>query len=139
MEDVYSELVDKKIWSIIENNPKDALSNHYFKETSESPESPARQFSTLTASGITHYIKQRPVDYLSEALSSTNPNDLLSFLKRYGSIETCAMGFLLACSSHQSPQVVKFLCESPNKDEGLLLYFSRVVENIWSVDIMKKE
>lgn len=138
VEDVYNENLDKKIWSIIESNPKDTSTHHYFKETSESPESPARRFSTLTDVGITHYIKQRPVDYLSEAVVSDTPMKRIAFLNRYGPIETCAITLLLACSSHQSPKVLQFLQSLHNKDEGVLLYFSRIVDNIWTTDILKE-
>ncbi|KAI7879864.1 Nup133 N terminal like-domain-containing protein, partial [Mucor mucedo] len=138
VEDVYNESVDKKIWSIIESNPKDTSTHHYFKETTESPESPARRFSTLTDAGITHYIKQRPVDYLSEAVASDAPIKRIAFLNRYGPIETSAMTLLLACSSHQSPRVFQFLQTLHNMNEGLLLYFSRIVGNIWTTDILKE-
>lgn len=100
-------------------------------------ESPARQFITLSTSGITHYTKQRSIDYLSDVLNSTDPNAIVNFLHRYGSVETCAMSFLLACSSNSS-QAVQFIRDSVDKNEGLLLHFSRVMEDIWKVDIMQR-
>ncbi|KAI9269501.1 hypothetical protein EDC94DRAFT_371972 [Helicostylum pulchrum] len=48
------------------------------------------------------------------------------------------MSVLLACSSDSSPQAVQFIRDSVDKDEGLLLHFSRVVEDIWNVDIMQR-
>lgn len=137
MEDVYNEFLDKKIWSLIENDKADKT--HYFKQTFESPDTPARRFLALTDAGISQYIKLRPVDSLSEAVLSKTPSKILAFLNRYGPVETFAMSLVLACSTHQSPEIVQFLHDSHNKNEGVLLYFSKIVENIWNKDIMEKE
>lgn len=75
---------------------------------------------------------------MSDVLNSNDPTAIVNFLHRYGSVETCAMSVLLACSSDSSPQAVQFIRDSVDKDEGLLLHFSRVVEDIWNVDIMQR-
>lgn len=105
----------------------------------ESPDSPTRRISTLSASGITHYTKQRPIDYLHQVLVTEEKNGIRVFVNRYGAIEACALGFLLACSSKHSPQVAEFLSLADCKDDGLLLYFARIVEEIWDVDILASE
>ncbi|KAI8054730.1 Nup133 N terminal like-domain-containing protein [Thamnidium elegans] len=138
VEDVYNELIGKKIWSVIENSSQESLQNSYFKESLKLSESPARQFATLSTSGITHYTKQRSIDYLSDVLNSNDPSAIVNFLHRYGSVETCALSFLLACSSNSSPEAVQFIRNSVDKDEGLLLHFSKIIEDIWNVDIMQR-
>lgn len=129
--------MDKKIWSINETSAKESLKFHYFTETLVSPEIPAREFSILSESGITHYIKQRPVDYLAEVVSENNPQSVLAFLDRYGVVESCALAFLLACSERDSPGVNQFIRNAHLKEEGLLLYVARIIDSIWPVDILQ--
>lgn len=139
MEDVYSELLGQKVWSINDISSKMALDTHYFAETSVSPEVPSRELCTLSASGITHYVKQRPVDYLSQVISKQDPQRMLAFLKRFGAAESSAIGFLLACSSKTSTNVVNFIHNLRLKEEGLLLYVSRIVKSIWDVDVLQEK
>jgi hypothetical protein len=139
VEDAYNQHVEKKIWSVIESSSSASLKNHYLKETLESPESLPRQFSTLSESGITHYTKQHPIDHLAQVVCSNDKASTLKFIDRYGAVEAAALAFSLACSRKQTPQVIDFLRNTVMKDDGLLLYFSRIVESIWTLDIIQSE
>lgn len=103
----------------------------------ESPDDASvRRISTLSESGITHYTKQRPVDYLIQVLLAEDQQGIANFVHHYGAVEAYALGFLLACSSKHSPQIVDFLQKANYKEEGFLLYFARIVEKIWKMDII---
>lgn len=93
--------------------------------------------SIITESGITPYIKQRPVEYLEEALlNSETSSILLNVIQRYGALETTYLAYVLACSNEQSCQKVNnFIHQSSTKEEALLLYFSRTVTDVWGMDI----
>ncbi|KAI9484117.1 MAG: Nup133 N terminal like-domain-containing protein [Benjaminiella poitrasii] len=134
-EDVYYEILDEKIWSITEANQSPSKFSHSFMPTLESSEIPAREFSVLTKSGITHYSKQRPVDYLEEVLCSERPADLLKFTERYGLTETVYLAYVSACSKKKSQKAIEFLRQLSVDQDGLLLYFARIVGGIWDKDI----
>lgn len=138
MEDVYSELLSEKVWSINEISSKLSLETHYFAEITVSPEVPSRELCTLSASGITHYVKQRPVDHLSEVISKNDPHSVLLFLKRFEAAESCALAFLLACSDQTSTGAAGFIHNIHLKEEGLLLYVSRIVKSIWNADVLQE-
>lgn len=110
---------------------------HQFKTTVESPESPERQFSVLSDDGIVQYTKQRPVTRFEQILRSGDPSVLLEFMKRYSAAETAYLGYVLTCS-HQLPEAIHFVRTSSAREEGLLLYFARIVEGIWDMDVKQK-
>jgi hypothetical protein len=91
--------------------------------------------SVLTESGITQYVKQTPVEYLEAALFANSPAPRINFVKRYGLLEATYLAFLSACSSQQSQRVGDFIRESDEKEEGLLLCFTRLVNGVWNMNI----
>ncbi|KAI7903615.1 Nup133 N terminal like-domain-containing protein [Cokeromyces recurvatus] len=131
LDDVYYETSENKIWSIMEMSYPCSMANL------QSLENPVREFSVLTKSGITQYIKQRPVDYLEEVLCSERPDELLKFTDRYGLIETAYLAYVLA--TKKSQKAIEFLCQPLINQDGLLLYFIRTISSIWNMDISQKE
>ncbi|KAL7335024.1 hypothetical protein PS15p_200566 [Mucor circinelloides] len=138
VEDFYYEKLDDKVWSIMEEGgAKQTKFN--MRSTLESIDAPDRQISTLTKRGITHYNKQRITDYLQYSLQSMSPEHLNKFEERYGAIETCYVAHMLACSSKQTPQVIDFIRQSAVQQEGMLLYFARIVKDIWTIDLKSQK
>jgi hypothetical protein len=118
-------------------NTRSQASPHHFKTTMESPDSSQRHFSVLTEEGIVQYTKQRPVNQFERVLRSGNPSVLLDFMKRYRAEETTCLGYVLACSN-QLPEAIQFVRSSAAREEGLLLYFVRIVDGIWNIDLKQK-
>jgi hypothetical protein len=110
---------------------------HHFKTTTEYPDSPQRQFSVLTEDGIIQYTKQRPVNQFEHILHSGNSSALLEFKKRYRAEETVCFGYALACTNQLS-EAIQFVHMSSAKEEGLLLYFARIVNGIWNMDLKQE-
>jgi hypothetical protein len=69
-------------------------------------------------------------------LKAEDRQAISNFVRRYGAVEACALGFLFACSCTHSPQNIDFLQNSSRKDDGFLLYFAAIVEEIWEMDII---
>lgn len=137
VEDLYHGLLDSKVWSIIEEGQRQ--NKFKLKSTLESFDTPDRQISTLTNRGITRYNKQHIADYLESALKSLSPAHLNTFVQRYDGIETCFVAHVLACSPRQTPHAVDFIRQSIVRQEGLLLYFARIVKDIWAVNIKSEK
>ncbi|KAL0136245.1 hypothetical protein V8B55DRAFT_1537705 [Mucor lusitanicus] len=138
VEDFYYEKLDDKVWSIMEEGGKARHTKLNMRSTLEPMDTSDRQISALTKRGIIHYNKQRITDYLSSALQSMSPEHLHKFEDRYGAIETCYIAHVLACSAKQTPHVIDYIRQSPVRQEGLLLYFARIVQDIWAVDVKEK-
>ncbi|KAL9555419.1 hypothetical protein MBANPS3_002359 [Mucor bainieri] len=135
VEDFYYEKLDDKVWSVMEEAGKAKHARFNMRSTLESLDTPDRQISALTKRGIIHYNKQHITDYLQSALQSVSPEHLIKFEERYGAIETCYIAHVLACSAKQTPHAIDYIRQSLVRHEGLLLYFARTVQDIWTVDI----
>ncbi|GAN06654.1 hypothetical protein MAM1_0131c06141 [Mucor ambiguus] len=135
VEDFYYEKLDDKVWSIMEEGGKAKHTKFTMKSTLESMDTPDRQISALTKRGITHYNKQHITDHLQSALQSISPEHLHKFEERYGAIEACCIAHALSCSPKQTPHAIEYIRQTPVRQEGLLRYFARIVQDIWTVDI----
>ncbi|CEP14001.1 hypothetical protein [Parasitella parasitica] len=137
VEDVYSKQLDDKVWSIIEEEKE--RREFILKAVLEPFTTPRRQISTLTTRGVVRYYKQHIADYLERALQSVSPVYLHKFEQRYGVIETCYVAHLLACSPRQTPHAIDLIRQSIVQQDGLLLYFARLVKGIWTADIKSEK
>ncbi|KAK4510896.1 uncharacterized protein ATC70_000005 [Mucor velutinosus] len=138
VEDFYYEKLDDKVWSIMEGG-KARHTRFNMKSTLEPMDTSDRQISALTKRGIIHYNKQHITDYFQHALQSPSPEHLNKFEERYGAIETGYIAHVLACSAKQTPYVIDFIRQCTVRQEGLLLYFARIVQDIWTVDIKNEK
>ncbi|KAI8643851.1 hypothetical protein BD408DRAFT_442321 [Parasitella parasitica] len=137
VEDVYYKQFDDKVWSIVEEGS--GQTDFTLKATFEPFASSHRQISTLTTRGIVRYYKQHIADYLEQALQSVSPVNLQKFEQRYGPIETCYVAHVLACSQRQTSRAIDLIRQSVVQQEGLLLYFARLVKDIWTLDIKSEK
>ncbi|RCH91051.1 hypothetical protein CU098_004065, partial [Rhizopus stolonifer] len=139
LEDLYTEALTNKVWGLIQRPPNS--SRNHFKPTFAFPEDTPTEYLAVSDIGLIQYIQRRPVDYLQELLQSTNSAaNVLNFSQRFGYIETDCLAYMLACSRTKlMPEAGLYLRQSIRREEGLLLYFARVVQDIWGMDISQKK
>ncbi|KAI8984107.1 hypothetical protein BDF20DRAFT_833639 [Mycotypha africana] len=133
MSDVYQEEVTEKIWSIKKNNSNSSMTyNTTLEDMSKN------EYLILTASGIAHYVKQTPADFLEQSLSTTVPAQFFKFTSRYGAMETNYTAYVLGCLGRSLEQITDFLHQSSAREDGLLLFYTRVVRGIWRTPLYER-
>ncbi|KAI8371920.1 Nup133 N terminal like-domain-containing protein [Blakeslea trispora] len=140
IENTYVEPLMHPIWDIFQLDSTGSTSP--YKRAHHCTEQSRTEYMTVSHIGLTRYTQCSPVDYLQQILqSSSHPvMQLLDFSQCYGHLETNCMAYVLACSPERRiTEAVGYLSQSVRREEGLLLYFSRIVQNIWQEDITHQD
>ncbi|KAI8994780.1 Nup133 N terminal like-domain-containing protein [Pilobolus umbonatus] len=139
-EDMYlEENTQHKVWDLKEDNPPNNLLHGSHSVSLQSPDRCGRQILSLTKKGITHYIEQRPVDRLSELISSHDHIGTLQFQEYHGAAHTLAMALSLACLPTKVDGINEYIMESNVMNDGVKLYFSALVAPLWEHNIVSEQ
>lgn len=112
----------------------------YIENIIEPSGKPQRQLLALNKTGVTLYKEQRLIEQFSTLLAKGNPSAIIEFTEKYGVDETLALCLLTSIiSPAHNREAIPFLYEYPSVDNGLLLYISRLLKDIRTVDILAEE
>ncbi|CAO3669253.1 unnamed protein product [Rhizopus microsporus] len=112
----------------------------YIENIIEASGKPQRQLLALNKNGVTFYKEQRLIEQFSTLLAKGNPSAIIEFTEKYGVDETLALCLLTSIiSPAHNREATSFLYEYPSVDNGLLLYISRLLKDIRTVDILAED
>ncbi|CEJ01430.1 hypothetical protein RMCBS344292_15457 [Rhizopus microsporus] len=112
----------------------------YIENIIEASGKPQRQLVALNKNGVTFYKEQRLIEQFSALLAKGNPSAIIEFTEKYGVDETLALCLLTSIiSPAHNREATSFLYEYPSVDNGLLLYISRLLKDIRTVDILAED
>ncbi|RCI01323.1 hypothetical protein CU097_015113 [Rhizopus azygosporus] len=112
----------------------------YIENIVEASGKPQRQLVALNKNGVTFYKEQRLIEQFSALLAKGNPSAIIEFTEKYGVDETLALCLLTSIiSPAHNREATSFLYEYPSVDNGLLLYISRLLKDIRTVDILAED
>ncbi|PHZ17198.1 uncharacterized protein RHIMIDRAFT_232630 [Rhizopus microsporus ATCC 52813] len=112
----------------------------YIENIIEASGKPQRQILTLNKNGVTFYKEQRLIEQFSTLLTKGNPSAIIEFIEKYGVDEALALCLLISIiSPAHNREAMSLLYDHPSVDNGLLLYISRLLKDIRTVDILAED